>query len=63
MCTENFSDKIWGLFGDNDTLAHYEPLFKEHYHISYHFPGNHTPTAEEVTQWYVPIIKKILNAL
>ena len=62
-CSESFRDKVWGLFGDNDTLAHYEPLFLEHYSISYHFPGNHTPTAEEVTSWYVPVIKKMLTTL
>ena len=62
-CSESFRDKVWGLFGDNDTLAHYEPLFLEHYSTSYHFPGNHTPTAEEVTSWYVPVIKKMLVTL
>lgn len=60
-CKEEFKDKIWGLFGENDTLAHYEPLFLEHYTHSYHFPGNHTPTAEEVALWYVPLIKKMCD--
>jgi len=54
-------DSVWGLFGEKDTLAHFEPLFLEYYTKSFHFPGGHTPTAEEVTTWYVPLIKLLLN--
>lgn len=43
-----------GLFGEKDTLAHFEPDFCEHYDNAYHFPGDHTPTVEEVREWYVP---------
>jgi len=56
-------DRIWGLFGEQDTLAHFEPLFLRHYERSYHFPGGHTPTAEEVRTWYVPLVEKMLNEL
>lgn len=52
---------IWGLFGENDHLAHYESLFLEHYPHAYHFPGAHTPTAEEVCHYYVPLIEKLWN--
>ena len=52
--------RVWGLFGDEDTLAHFEPLFLEHYPNSYHFPGGHTPTAEQVKIWYVPLIEKLM---
>ncbi|MCR5680455.1 MAG: hypothetical protein K6G08_09650 [Prevotella sp.] len=51
---------VWGLFGDRDTLAHFEPLFLAHYTVTHHFPGGHTPTAEEVKSWYVPLIQKML---
>jgi len=54
-------DRIWGLFGEGDTLAHFEPLFLKHYERSFHFPGGHTPTAEEVRVWYVPLVEKMLN--
>ena len=54
-------DSIWGLFGEQDTLAHFEPLFLEHYNHSFHFPGAHTPTADEVRTWYVPLIEKLLS--
>jgi hypothetical protein len=58
-CSSQSKDRIWGLFGDQDTLAHFEPLFLEHYTHTYHFPGAHTPTAQEVMTWYVPLIEKL----
>ena len=57
----SYKDRIWGLFGEQDTLAHFEPLFLKYYTHSFHFPGNHTPTAEEVRTWYVPLIEKMGN--
>ena len=56
-----YKDRIWGLFGEQDTLAHFEPLFLEHYERSSHFPGGHTPTAEDVRTWYVPLAEQMLN--
>ncbi len=56
-------EHVWGLFGLHDTLAHFEPLFLEHYLHSFHFPGNHTPTAEEVSRWYVPLVGKLLSGV
>jgi len=60
-CHPLSKDRIWGLFGEQDTLAHFEPLFLEHYKRSFHFPGGHTPTAEEVRTWYVPLVEKMLS--
>ena len=60
-CTPQSKDRIWGIFGEQDTLAHFEPLFLEHYTHSYHFPGGHTPTAQEVKAWYVPLINLLAN--
>ncbi|MBO5627177.1 MAG: hypothetical protein J5953_15510 [Prevotella sp.] len=62
-CNPLYKDRIWGLFGEQDTLAHFEPLFLEHYERSFHFPGGHTPTAEEVRTWYVPLAEKMLMEL
>ena len=59
-CNPYYKDRIWGLFGEQDTLAHFEPLFLEHYTHSFHFPGGHTPTAEEVRTFYVPLAEKML---
>ena len=36
-CNFNYKGRIWGLFGEQDTLAHFEPLFLEHYIHSFHF--------------------------
>lgn len=59
-CTPESKDFVWGLFGEHDALAHYEPLFLEHYSHSYHFPGGHTPTEEEVRAWYIPLVERLL---
>ena len=53
-------DRVWGIFGEKDTLAHFEPLFLKYYNNSFHFPGGHTPTAEEVRTWYVPLVEKLI---
>ena len=65
FCYSNpyWKDKIWGVFGEQDTLAHYKPLFLEHYKNASDFPGGHTPTAEEVKTWYVPLIEKMLTTI
>ena len=58
-CRPEMTNRIWGLFGENDHLAHFEPLFLQHYTHAYHFPGAHTPTAEEVWEYYVPLVEKL----
>lgn len=60
-CQVANQEKIWGIFGENDHLAHYEPLFRLHYPHVYHFPGGHTPTAEEVREYYAPLAERLLN--
>ena len=60
-CNPYYSDRIWGLFGEQDTLAHFEPTFLAHYSRSFHFSGGHTPTAEEVRTWYVPLAEQLLS--
>ena len=62
-CNPQFRDQVWGLFGEQDTLAHFESLFLEHYNRSFHFPGGHTPTADEVRTWYVPLAERMLIEL
>lgn len=62
-CNTYYKDRIWGLFGEQDTLARFEPLFLEHYTNSYHFPGGHTPTEQEVKAWYAPLAQKMLMQL
>lgn len=61
FCSPENRDNVWGIFGMADSLAHYEPLFLEHYDKAFHFPGRHTPTPDEVRQYYVPLIRKLLD--
>lgn len=59
-CNPYYRDRIWGLFGEMDNLAHYEDTFLKHYNEAYHFPGAHTPTENEVLTWYVPLVEKLM---
>ncbi|WP_300729815.1 YqiA/YcfP family alpha/beta fold hydrolase [uncultured Bacteroides sp.] len=60
-CSPASREQIWGIFGENDHLAHYEPLFLMHYKHAFHFPGGHTPTAEEVQKYYAPLAERLLD--
>ena len=60
-CQVANQENIWGIFGEKDHLAHFEPLFLMHYKYSYHFPGGHTPTAEEVQKYYAPLAEQLLE--
>ena len=57
-----YKDKVWGIFGEQDTLARFEPMFLEHYNHAFHFPGGHTPTADEVKTWFAPLVEKLMMA-
>ena len=58
--TPYYKDRVWGLFGEHDTLAHFAPLFLQHYTKAFHFPGGHTPTEQEVKTWYAPLAAKMM---
>lgn len=60
-CSPRLRSLVWGLFGDHDPIARYESLFLQHYERSFHFPGAHTPTADEVRQWYAPLALRLLD--
>lgn len=53
--------RIWGLFGETDQVAHFEPLFSKYYTNTFHFPGGHIPTDEEVRKYYAPLIERLLE--
>ena len=61
-CSPYYRERVWGLFGDNDPIAHFSPLFAEHYSHIFHFPGGHTPTPAEVKTWYAPLAEKLMKA-
>lgn len=60
-CSEVNRDRIWGIFGERDTLAHYEPMFLQYYTHSFHFPGAHTPTEEETKGYYAPLVERLMG--
>lgn len=60
FCSPYYKDRVWGVFGLQDAVAHFEPLFLEHYNNAHHFPGGHTPTEHEVETWYVPLAREML---
>ena len=62
-CNSYYRNRVWGLFGEKDTLARYEPIFLDHYTNSFHFPGGHTPTEQEVKEWYAPLAETMLMQL
>ena len=59
-CNPYYKNRVWGLFGEQDTLAHFSPLFLQHYNHAFHFPGGHTPTEQEVKTWYAPLAQKMM---
>ena len=61
-CSPHYRERVWGLFGDNDPIAHFSPLFSEHYSHIFHFPGGHTPTPAEVKTRYAPLAEKLMKA-
>ena len=59
-CNPYYKDRVGGLFGERDSIAHFCPLFMEHYDNAFRFPGGHTPTEQEVKAWYAPLAQKML---
>lgn len=61
-CYDAFNrDRVWGMFGSKDTLAHFLNLFTEYYPTAIDFDGPHTMTAENVRQNLVPVVKRMLE--
>ena len=50
---------VYGLFGKQDTLAHFRSIYDSLYTNAYEFDGGHTMTAENVRRDLVPFIKEI----
>ena len=59
----NYSPKnkpyVYGLFGKQDTLAHFCSLYESCYSNVIEFDGGHTMSAENVSRDLVPLIKEI----
>ena len=53
-------DRVWGLFGTQDHLAHFHTMFSEYYTIARKFDGGHTIEPQNVRAVLVPMIKEMV---
>ncbi len=60
-CYDEFHrDRVWGMFGSKDTLAHFRDIFLKYYSTPIDYDGPHTMTADNVRNDLVPVIRKML---
>ncbi|MCF0245061.1 MAG: hypothetical protein HUK06_09820, partial [Bacteroidaceae bacterium] len=50
---------VYGLFGKQDTLAHFRSLYESCYSNVIEFDGGHTMSVKNVSNDLVPLIKEI----
>lgn len=61
-CYDEFNrNRVWGMFGSQDTLAHFRNLFLEYYSIDIDYDGPHTMTADNVRNDMVSAIRVMLD--
>ena len=49
-------ERVWGMFGDNDTQVNYEETFLQHYHNVIHFKGGHRLDDTAINEVLIPLI-------
>lgn len=54
---------VYGLFGKQDTLAHFRSMYDSLYTNAREFDGGHTMNAENIRRNLVPLIKELLQYL
>lgn len=60
-CYDPFNrDRVWGMFGSHDTLAHFRDIFNEYYSTAIDYDSPHTMTTENVRHDLVSVVKKML---
>lgn len=63
-CYDEFDrDRVIGLFGSQDTLAHFRDIFLEYYSTAIDYDGPHTMTADNVRHDLVPVILRTLKKI
>lgn len=53
--------RIVGMFGSQDTLAHFRDVFTKYYDRTIDYDGPHTMTADNVRNDLVPVVKSMLE--
>lgn len=63
-CYDEFNRyRVWGMFGSQDTLAHFRDMLFKYYPKAIDFDGPHTMTADNVRGDLVPMVKTMLNEI
>lgn len=63
-CYDKFNrNRVRGMFGSKDTIAHYRSLFEKYYSITIDYEGPHTMTVDNVRNVLVPAIRSILSEI
>ena len=61
-CYDEFNrDRVWGMFGSKDTVAHFRDLFLKYYSTAIDYDGPHTMTVDNVLHDLVPVIRAMLD--
>lgn len=61
-CYDEFNrDRVRGMFGSKDTLAHFKDVFLKYYATAIDYDGPHTMTADNVRDDLVPAILTMLD--
>lgn len=50
------AEKVWGMFGNNDTQVNCEEAFLQHYHNVIHFSGGHRLDDAAINEVLIPLI-------
>ena len=54
--TPSDSERVWGMFGINDTQVNCEEAFLQHYHNIIHFSGGHRLDDITINEVLIPLI-------
>ena len=60
---EDNRSRVWGMFGTQDTLAHFKRLFLKYYDTAIDYNGPHTMTADNVIHDLAPAIRRMFNKM
>lgn len=61
-CYDEYNrNRVVGMFGCQDTLAHYRDIFEKYYSTAFGYDGPHTMTADNVRNDLVPVVKWMLD--
>ena len=61
-CYDEFNrNRVIGMFGLRDTLAHFSDIFLKYYAAAIDFDGPHTMTADNVRRDLIPVVRRTLS--